>query len=446
MGISSGSGGGGFKLEKTWRATGVGSTTFNSSSNFTIPFGKYEILVSGRAGTGNPDTPGNLAAYNPTVPSTLAGYNPDSPSNISGYNTETLGGPTGVYNPGSGGNLAGYTQSGGNFASTNPPTGGGFYVTEYVTIYTANPPGGATGNPTGVYNPGSGGNLAGYNPYVPGPANYNSPIPGGTATIYTTYVCEPVENPPGPGGGGAYIDVFEYNSFYQEYNINTFFGFPNYTFGGFFCPVPATTNQSVPTTPGTISNYNPPSGGNANYNPEISGNQNYNSPSPPTPPTFASFNDPSIFLTTCPAPYSSFAGPYAYGSTIYLVGNYSCSPVAGSPGTANYNTITNTAVYNPFVSGSQNYNSPTGGNALFNAAVVGNAVYNAAGGQNANYNTPSGGVAGTPTTVLGVYFPGGNAGAVAPFVPSTLINRYIADDTTYPITVPTGGFVTVQSK
>lgn len=455
MGIGGGSGGGGFKLEKTWRATGVGSTTFNTPSNFNIPFGKYEILVSGRAGTGNPNTPGNLASYNPLVPSTIGGYNPITPSNISAYNTFTPGNPTGVFNAGSGGNLAGYTQSGGNFAGYNTPTGGGFDIIQYKATNLAEVPA-SSGNPTGSYNPGSGGNLAGYNLNVAGSANYNSPTPGGTATIYTTYVCEPVENPPGNvfgGGGGAYIDVFEYNSFYLEYNINTFFGFPSYVYGGFFCPVPATSYQSVPPVPGNIAAYNPPSGGNPNYNPGTIGTENYN----PSFPYYAGQYvvsgpyGPSFFSSTCPATQSYYQAVYetfvpGQFTALYELTYSICTPVPGSPGNANYNATTNTPVFNPFVSGSQNFNAPTGGNPNYNASSGGNAVFNATGGQNANYNTPSGGTPGASTNVLGVFFPGGNAGAAAPFVDSTRINRYIADDATYPVDVPPGGFITVQNR
>lgn len=447
MGIGGGSGGGGFKLEKTWRATGVGTTTFNTPGNFTIPFGKYDILVSGRAGTGNPDTPGNIASYNPIVPSTLAGYNSPTPSNVSGYNALSPGTGTGSYNPGSGGNFAGYTQSGGNIANYNSPTGGGFNVTEFVARYTAGSPG-SPGNPTGSYNPGSGGNLAGYNTFVAGTdnynpptnsANYNPPIPGGTATIYITYVCEPAGAFP-----GFYVDASYYNSFYGVYDPAAFTNLQN------TCPSPTTNFQTIPSSPGNIAGYNPPSsnvagsnppsGGNPNYNPVVAGTQNWNASSAPTPATYETFYFNNGYSTICPSPYSlSIPGSFENIT-------YSCSPVPGSPGNANYNAVTNTPVFNAFVSGNQNYNAPTGGNAVWNAAIPGNAVWNAVGGQNANYNTPSGGVAGASTNVLGVFFPGGNVGAVAPFVSPTVINRYIADDTTYPVTVPTGGYVTIQSR
>jgi hypothetical protein len=438
MGIGGGSGGGGFKLEKTWRATGVGTTTFNSPGNFTIPFGKYEVLVSGRAGTGNPNTPGTISSYNPVVPSTISGYNPTIPSNISGYNTTIAGNATGNYNAGSGGNLAGYTQTGGNLAGYNvgnPPTSG-VYFTEFVYFINSGfyyPP-----IATGGQNPVSGGTLAGYNTYVAGSATYNSPTPGGFATIYTAYVCEPAG---APQFIGFYVDVDVYNSFYDETVYNVIYS-PN-------CPAPTTNYQTISPTPGNATgSYNPPSGGNPVYNPLTPGNPVYNASQydPGYEFTMGPFN-PQV-SPSCPSPYTTYELNPVYGSTNYETVNYSCTPFTspGTPGTANYNAITNEAVFNAFVSGNQNFNPPTGGNPNYNAAVNSTANYNAIGGQNANYNSPLGGIAGAPTNVLGVYMQGGNVGAVAPFVSPTLINRYIADDATYPVTVPTGGYVTIQSK
>ena len=502
MGIGGGSGGGGFKLEKTWRATGVGTTTFNSPGNFTIPFGKYEVLVSGRAGTGNPNTPGTISGYNPIVPSTVSGSNPTTPSNISGYNAVSPGNPTGVFNAGSGGNFAGYTQSGGNVAGYNAPTGGGFNVTQFVSTYDIIRNAGTSNNPTGTFNPPSGGNIASYNtfvagsanynayvagsanynpyvvgnanynPYVVGNANYNTPV---TATIYRTYLCEPAGtffDPDNASPGAAlYVDEFMYNSVNANYDIYTN---PNAVF---FCPTPSTNFQLVagnivgynapsggnvanyntpsggtvanynPPTGGNVANYNTPSGGNANFNSLASGTQNWNAFTPGTTDTSNfSFTSYDGFSNTCPSPFTYYQPGPNFPSESYSVINFACTPVPGSPGNINYNAVSNTPVFNAFVSGSENYNSATGGSPNYNAAVSGNLNYNAVGGQNANFNTPAGGVAGDSTNVLGVFFPGGNAGSVAPFVSPTLINRYIADDTTYPVNVPTGAYVTIQSK
>lgn len=434
MGIGGGSGGGGFKLEKTWRSTGTGTTTFNSSGNFTIPFGKYEILVSGRAGSGNPNTPGNISGYNPLVPSTISGYNPTLPSNIAGYNTIVPGNATGVYNAGSGGNLIGYQQVGGNIAgynAGNPPTSG---VNSFAYIYFINSGYTIAGNPTGSYNPPSGGNLAGYNVYTSGDANYNPPTPGQTAYVEVYYVCEPTFTP-----NQFYTDQHVYNSI-NGYDLNTL----GLTTG---CPADQAYYITYNPTPGNIANYNPPSGGNPIYNPLTPGNAIYNpSGSDPGYSFTLYFNEGSS--PTCPSPYSTYELNPVYGSYNYESVNYSCTPftIPGTPSTANYNPVAYEPIYNPFVPGNQNYNSPTGGNPNYNAAVSGNANYNAVGGQNANFFAPSGGTPGVSTNVLGVFFPGGNVGSVAPYVSPTRINRYISDATTYPVDVPTGGYVTIESK
>lgn len=439
MGIGGGSGGGGFKLEKTWRATGVGTTTFNSPGNFAIPFGKYEVLVSGRAGTGNPNTPGTISGYNPIVPSTISGSNPTIPSNISGYNTISPGNPTGVFNAGSGGNFAGFTQSGGNVAGYNAGTGGGFNVFEYIARYDTYREGASSNTPTGTYNPPSGGNGASYNPFVPGTSNYNSPTPGQTAYVETNFVCEPAF----PTGFFT-IDRFTYNTvFFPTNGIEIeFIG------NSSFCPAPFTNFITYSPTPGNVVSSNPPSGGTQNFNPVVNGTENWNVFSNGTPTTYLmEFYFSNGFSTTCPAPYTVFTpGGSGYYVSSYEIVNFSCTPVPASPGNINYNAVTNTPVFNPFVSGNQNFNSATGGNPNYNAAISGTLNYNAVGGQNANFNTPLGGVAGASTNVLGVFLPGGNVGTVAPFVSPTLINRYIADDATYPVTVPTGGYVTIQSK
>ena len=478
MGVGGGSGGGGFKLEKTWRATGVGSTTFNAPGNFTIPFGKYEVLVSGRGGTGNPNTPGTITGYNPTVPSTQSGSNPGTPSTISGYNPVIAGNPTGQTNAGSGGNFAGFVQTGGNFAGFNTAGVGGFYVTEFIQRFDTYLVGASSNTPTGTTNPTSGGNPvfnpiipgnpATFNPFIPANNNFNPQVPGnqnftpgGFATLYITYACEPVGE---PFFTGKYYDIFVYNSFYGNNNVNGSFYQSNNE-----CPSPITQYQEIPpqvsgTNPMTGGNFsgipasggniipaNPNSGGNpAGTNPIIPGNQVWNPFSAGVPTTFyLPLYNIFGFTTICPGPgpITLFNG-YSGGNFVssYEIFNYTCQPVPGSPGNPVTNPITETAVFNAFVSGNPIVNSPTGGNPITNAAVPGNLNYNAAGGQNANYNSPSGGVAGGSTNVLGVFLPGGNAGAEAPFVSPTLINRYIADATTYPVNIPTGSYVTIQSK
>jgi hypothetical protein len=108
---------------------------------------------------------------------------------------------------------------------------------------------------------------------------------------------------------------------------------------------------------------------------------------------------------------------------------------------ASYNTVTNY----PYTAAS--YNTVTNYPyvpASYNAAVT-NYPY-----VPASYNTITNypyapGVPGDPTTVLGVYFPGGNVGAVAPYVPETPTNYWdYPDNATYPVTVPSGGYIVVK--
>jgi len=73
-----------FNLEKTWRASGTGTTTFNTSSNIAIPYGKYSITVEGKGANGNPNVAGN-SNYNPGSPGNPLGTNPSTPGNYSQF-------------------------------------------------------------------------------------------------------------------------------------------------------------------------------------------------------------------------------------------------------------------------------------------------------------------------------------------------------------------------
>ena len=46
-----------FGLEKTWRASGTGTVTYNSPGTYNLPYGKYDISLSGRGGTGTAAVP-----------------------------------------------------------------------------------------------------------------------------------------------------------------------------------------------------------------------------------------------------------------------------------------------------------------------------------------------------------------------------------------------------
>jgi hypothetical protein len=122
--------------------------------------------------------------------------------------------------------------------------------------------------------------------------------------------------------------------------------------------------------------------------------------------------------------------------------NYNIAyPVAATPAVyvINYNTNYNVAY-------------PQGNQPESSRPVVGN---------NTNYNvaypiaaTPeasrpivgySPGVPGSPTTVLGVTFPGGAVGSLAPYVPETVVKYWdYPDYQTHPVVVPSGGEIVIK--
>lgn len=124
-----------FNLEKTWRASGTGTTTFNTSSNYSIPYGKYSITVEGKGANGNSNIPGN-SNYNPPSGQNAGYYNPPfQDNNPAAYNppfyqAESPWGPrviggTQNYNPPVPGTVANYNPLvPGTYATTNPTTPG----------------------------------------------------------------------------------------------------------------------------------------------------------------------------------------------------------------------------------------------------------------------------------------------------------------------------------
>ena len=158
-----------FNLEKTWRASGTGTTTFNTSSNIAIPYGKYSITVEGKGANGNANIPGN-SNYNQPTGQNADGYNSPNPTNVSGYlppyyiattpwGPQVWGGaPT--YNPSVPGNVANYNPlSPGNYATTNPNVPGNA---------------GANSSALGVTLPG-------------GPAAQSAPVTNATIVSYYAY-------------------------------------------------------------------------------------------------------------------------------------------------------------------------------------------------------------------------------------------------------------------
>lgn len=268
-------GGGKFSLEKTWRSSGTGSQTFNTTGTYPIPYGKNRILVSGRGGTGNTTVPSNIAAYNPSTPGNPA------------------------YNPPSGGNAA--------YNPYYPPT----------PFYNPYFPGNV------VYNPVSGGNLAGYNAGTPGNIIYNAAGPG-AAFAYLTFYCYPAP------GGGLTIERYawiEYSG--NQYNPDNNFPRSQFTtFPGSSCPAPFTVYSESFSPGGGYAGYNSPSGQNANYNPVSGGNYAFQNSG--SGGNFAGYN--AGFGGNF-AGYNAFApGNFAGFNAIPGNANYNAA-IAAAPGT-----------------------------------------------------------------------------------------------------------------
>jgi hypothetical protein len=395
-----------FELEKTW-ITGEkrGTTVFNASGNISIGYGRNKITVSGVGGAGNPAVPSSIATfnaqyaqyYNSPSPGGLTGYTGNSANytnNIANYNAQT---GTGSYNaptPGNPGNSP--TPGNQTYNSSNPNYS--YNVANYNSgAAQYNPSSG--GNATGNYNTGS---IATYNPgtrhvvgnsavyeediYIIGP-----PVFVGAGSYFADYYTDITS--PCPSPYNYYDPAFPAtgNLVYEGQISFTCTdepgGNPNYT---------GNTQNYNPTTPGNLSGY---TGNNANYVNNIAnynaqtGTGSYNSPTPGNPG-----NSPTPGNQT----YNSSNPNYSYN-------------------VANYN------------SGAAQYNVPTPGNI---------ATYNNNTADTYNSYVPA--AAGTPTNVLGVTFPGGAPGSVAPYT-SGISNYWdYPDNKTYPVTIPPGGQITVK--
>jgi hypothetical protein len=175
-----------FNLEKSWRSSGTGNTTFNATGNFTVPFGKSVIGITGRGGTGNP---GSYSPGGTNSPFYLAG-NPGNP-NPGGSNPPNAGSFTAGFSnpPGEGTYTAGDPPGLGAYTPGNPNPGGsnpGEYVPGYVDpsygygysgFYIGGNPNPGGENP-GSFTPGPPGNPPSYTPGPPGNLNPGSFTPG----------------------------------------------------------------------------------------------------------------------------------------------------------------------------------------------------------------------------------------------------------------------------
>lgn len=265
-------GGSKFLLEKTWKASASTTTTFNTPGNIVIPYGRSNIVVTGRGGTGIGSAPSTIAGYNPTVPGNLI-YNPVSGGNYSFSYSPTPGYTE--YNPPSGGNYAGGNPpSGGNFGGYNSPQPGnpnynagtsGVSMVQNQTTWYYNNLNGA------YYYAGSYTFPASFNPSCPSP--FTGFVFGADSLYYeTNFSCTPVS------GGGNIAN-------YNPNSPGTAFFNPYIEGNATYNPITPGDPYYVPYQPG-VDVYNPVSGGNfAGGNPAVPGNANYNAGTGPVPGT-----------------------------------------------------------------------------------------------------------------------------------------------------------------
>lgn len=249
--------------------------------------------------------------------------------------------------------------------------------------------------------------------------------------------------------------------------------------------------EYVPAVPGNVIAYYPASGGNVNpyypasggfINPIIIGNlTGYNPPTPGTlsgsiwgayttsygvvnytlySPAFSytgfDYNEGGGSGFTIPSPSSNQVGPTRFSNTeqyytIYFNTTYSYVRDAynpPTPGNANYNpwTPTSTNPYYPASGGDTNPYYPAYSNSNPNTPgfYTSNANYNSFVPA-FTYTTTVPGNASPSTNVLGVSLPGGAADSAASVVgPTTISIDYTNAGT--PISVPTGGYVTINYK
>ncbi len=212
-----------------------------------------------------------------------------------------------------------------------------------------------------------------------------------------------------------------------------------------------------PATGGTPLGSNPPTGGNASYNPPTGGNyagsnpntviynmyvtgNNYKSAGQPNniSPPYTEFSNNLPTFQNKPT-YTQFNhNAYNAYTQYYAVG------LTKSGNMPNYYTTfagnnANDAYY--YVEG-YSQNSIIGGNFNYNPTVPGNVFYNPTTPGNPTYNPTVPGNAGANSSVLGVPFPGGAGGALAPVVMPTPVTM-IYTPTGVSIDVPAGGYVDI---
>lgn len=198
-----------------------------------------------------------------------------------------------------------------------------------------------------------------------------------------------------------------------------------------------------PTTPGNPGN--PPVPGNVSgYNPGYPGNYAYTEPGYPFEYTVYGYTGPVMYRNHYHQQNYANGGTYSYFGTDESYNFFYCQPpgyYADPSGWTVYNGFScsygfvdnppyNTfyyqppyPVYNPYTPGNPNYNPTTPGNPG---------------------NPPVPGNAGPTNNVLGVSLPGGNSDSTAPTIGFVTVALEFTN-AGVPISVPSGGFVTIRN-
>ncbi len=430
----------GSDLNKTWipLSSRPRSQTFNSPSSTTIPYGRYRGKVSGRGGTGN------------DAVATVYSINYNTNYNVV-YPIANQPGTTFSINYNTNYNVA--------YPIANQPATAFtiLYNTNYNVAYPiANQPATAY---TILYN-------TNYNIAYP---IANQPESGRPAnawnTNYNVYVDYPIANQPETGRpvNATNPSTSNFNSvsvyLYDLYNNQTKQNQANFLYqnfgvgGGSGCPSPFTVyvgfTQGVEykqfvyyveyqcsTTPGN------PSAWNIDYTTNYNVYVDYPIANQPVSAWNITYNTnyniayPIANRPEASRPVTAWTTNY---NIVYPIAN---RPEASRPATAwttNYNVIYPIA------------NRPEA-NRPANAWTTNyNVVYPIANQPEANrpINAYVPGNPGTPATVLGVYFPGGNVvggvGQLAPYInPTEVVYWSFPDNANYPVAVPPGGQIIVD--
>ena len=379
-----------FGLEKTWRATGTGTFTFNAPGTFSIPYGKSDITVEGKGGTGEEEVVGN-PNYNSPVDGNIASYNPDTGGNFANNNpTETN---IANYNPviaGSGGSAITTAVGGGNFAGNSA----GYTISTGFnsgTFVAGDPPSYFAGNADTF--------VAGEaSVFVAGTPNFNAPV---------------------------FVEAIYFEPSYW-----------NGVFGDMYPPVVLIQGSYTPASyaAGTAD-------GGTNPSSYFAGNPDSGGPGQPA----------SYFAGNPDSGGPGQAASYFAGNAGYFQAGYeNFTVVGGGPiyNPVNY-AITGYNPSNPSSGGNPNYTN-TPGNPNYNPVVPGSAAsFNpSTPGNIATYNTASPAVPGASASALGVTLAGSNQGGlVASYITPTKVSPYtIPDGATYPVVVPEGGQVIITKN